>query len=109
MVSDEEILETLEDYLKLARENSMGIENGKIPCFSHENLVGKAIEDVRTIKNPLPYNVGMESPNPEGLQVLVYDDDSYLLNMRIGWQDGTTIHSFLVEDGKIRYSHHLYG
>ena len=109
MISEEQILKKLLPHLKDAKANSMFGDSLGLDEFTLEDLVGKTTSRIMKIDNPLPYNVGMESPNPKKFKVVVYSDDSYLLHMDVGWHDGSTLHSFLVEEDKVRYSRWLYG
>ena len=110
MIKD--ILDTLMPYLKKADEFPDGFSGRKkaikLPEFSLEDLLGKKLEMVATIKNPLPYDPEKESPNPAYFSLEFFDDNSYLLHMEVGWHDGSTLHSFLVEEGNVRYSNQLY-
>ena len=76
--------------------------------FSLEDLVGKTISKAVTIQNPLPYNRKVASPNPAAFNVLLFSDGSYLLHMNVGWQDGSTLHTFLVNNNTVRYAKRLY-
>ena len=109
-IAENQILETLLPYLKKVREDpvpSRADEFG-LPGFSLEDLVGRTISGIKEIENPLPYNPEVSSPNPEKFKVIIFKDGSYLLHMNVGWNDGSTLHTFLVENSRVRYSYLLY-
>jgi hypothetical protein len=97
-------------FLRKAMQEPILGERINLPKFLLEDLVGNAIQAVKDITNPLSYNREFTSPNPEYLKVIFFSNGSYIVNMDVGWNDGSTIHSFLVEEKgrRIRYSHHLY-
>jgi hypothetical protein len=105
---EEAILKNLLPYLKRAKRSPIMGERLTLPEFSLDDLVGKTKIATMRIKNPLPYDPEVASPNPKKFKVMLYSDGGYLLHMDIGWQDGSTLHSFLVDQGKTRYSNKLY-
>jgi hypothetical protein len=107
--TDEQILVfLLLPFLKKAKADVIGDKlEQEIGRFTLDDLVGKKIEKVTKIKNPLPYNPEWASANPRNFIVIGYSDGSYLLHMRVGHHDFTTHHTFLIEDG-VRYTSRLY-
>jgi len=107
-VIEEQILKTLLPYLKRAKVEPFGKDlEEDLPKFTLDNLIGKTIDDIKSIKNPLPYDPKVTSPNPEYFNVLMFSDESYLLFMSVGWHDFTTVNAFLVEDN-IQYSNRFF-
>ncbi len=107
--TDEQILVfLLLPFLKKAKVDCAGdILAKELEQFSLDDLIGKTSISRNNIKNPLPYNPEVSSPNPTNFTVIGYSDGSYLLHMRVGWQDRSVHHAFLVEDG-VRYTSRLY-
>lgn len=102
------MLRKLSPYIAKAMEDSMSGETVKSPLFSLEDLVGKTMCAAMRIKNPFPYEPETTSPNPDFFDSQIFSDSSYVLHMNMGWNDGTTLHSFFVEDDKVRYTNQLY-
>jgi hypothetical protein len=108
-VTEEQILKTLLPYLEEAKKDVMGLYiEDKWPGFSIDDLVGKTITGIMKIINSIPYNSNFTTANPDFFKVMIFSDNSYLLHMDIGRNDGSTLHSFLVEKENVRYSRRLY-
>jgi len=107
VATEEEILAKLMPHFKKAEEEPICGEKVDLPEFSLDDLVGKTIANVHKIENPSVYKK-KESPNPRYFNVMFFLDGSYLLHADISWQDGSTLHSFLVEGKNIRYTSRLY-
>ena len=102
-------IEYLLSYIKKAKRDAEGDNLEKeLPIFHLDDLVGKTISAINKVKNPLSYNSEVESPNPAYFQIIHFSDESYILNMTIGRQDGSTTHSFFVENDTLNYSNHLF-
>ena len=106
---EEQIFKTLLPFLKIARVDSSGDEiRVSLPPFSLENVVGKTIASTRMLLNPLSFNAKGDLPNPNKFRMLIFGDGSYILFDEVKYQERTTLHSFLVENDKIRYSNNLF-
>jgi hypothetical protein len=77
--------------------------------FVLDDLIGKTIRDHRLIKNPRKCNPEKESPNPEYFDVLVFNDNTFL--MTECWGDGECGHLryYFYNGQKTSYSDRLFG
>lgn len=104
-LADEELLDL---FLLEIRSDKRSLDEVPPSQFTFKDLTGKRIAQYKKIKNTLPYNPTVESPNPEFFQVLIFDDDSAILYEK--WGDGESPHlnSYLYEKGNIKFSDCLF-
>ena len=105
--TQEQILGTILPYLReIQKHEGSPLEITRtLPTFSLDDLVGKTITAVPKIKNPEPEN-GCYLSDP--LNVQLFADGSYLLNVTSSIGGDGTHHSFLVSGNIVKHRNGLY-